>query len=395
MQNTRTLIILDDIWSELDFESIGLPYGEKGKGCKILITSRNVHVCRKLGSQKNFTISGLLENEAWDFFKMMATDTVDQLDMKLIAKDVADECDCLPLAIVTVATTLRGKPKYSWLAALARLRKPSGTSFSKMKECTELSYNFLKSEEAKSFLLLSAYLFPEDFDIPIEEVVRCGVGFGWFKDIVVVVHARNEVHLLVDELKECFLLLDSNKKECFKVHDVVRDVARSIASRVEHGLMIRWDAELTDWPQEDIWHNSTAVSLKFGKLKEHPGGIACPKLKLLHVGYRKDSALHEYDFFQGMNSLTVLSLQNLEILSDFQPLHNLHTLCLEHCRLSNVSIIVEVLKKLQILSFFDSHIDEVPASRGQLSDLRLLDLTNCYLPNKESSYGLLAAPNFS
>ncbi|KAJ7972077.1 Disease resistance protein [Quillaja saponaria] len=393
MQNKKFLIILDDIWSGFDFKSIGLPSGEQQKGCKILLTSRNEHVCGALGSQKNFIISDLLEREASDLFKMMAADTVDQPDIKQIAEQVVEECGPFPLAIVTVAKALKGKKLHSWEAALARLRKPSRTYFSKMQECIELSYNFLKNKEAKEFLLLSASLFPEDSDIPIEDLFRCGLGFGWFKDSVdVILDSRNEVHSLVDELKGCFLLLDSNKEGCIKMHDVVRDVAKSIASRPEHGFMISCDAKLMEWPHKDICHDSSVISLKFGKLKDHPGGLECPKLNLLHIAYDEDSALRDCNFFQGMTNLKVLSLQNSEILSDFQPLQNLHTLRLERCRLKDISAIVIPLKKLEILSLFRSEIDGVPESVGQLSNLKLLDLTNCRVKKEETFNGVFTAP---
>ncbi|KAJ7972078.1 Disease resistance protein [Quillaja saponaria] len=375
-----------------DFESIGIPSKEQLKGIKILLTSRNEVECCKMGS-KIFKISDLLANESWDLFKMMAADTVDQPNIKQIAKQVVKECGPFPLAIVTVAKALKGKKLHSWEAALARLRKPSRTSFSKMQECIELSYNFLKNKEAKEFLLLSASLFPEDSDIPIEDIFRCGLGFGWFKDSVdVILDARNEVHSLVDELKGCFLLLDSNENGCIKMHDVVRDAAKFIASRPEHGFMIRCDAELMEWPHKDSCHDSSVISLKFGNLKDHPGGLECPKLNLLHVAYGKDSALPECNFFQGMTSLKVLSLQKLEILSDFQPLQNLHTLRLEHCRLKDISAIVIPLKKLEILSLFGSKIDGVSESVGQLSNLKLLDLTNCKVENKGTYHGVFTAP---
>ncbi|KAJ7972074.1 Disease resistance protein [Quillaja saponaria] len=270
---------------------------------------------------------------------MMAADTVDQPHIKQIAEQVPIECDRFPLAIVSVAKALK-----------------------------------------------------EDSDIPIEDIFRCGLGFGWFKDIVdVILDARNEVHSLVDELKGCFLLLDSNKKGCIKMHDVVRDVAKSIASRPEHGFMISCDAELMDWRHKDICHDSSVISLKFGKLKDYPGGLECPRLNLLHVAYGWNSALRECDFFQGMTSLKVLSLQKLEILSDLQSLQNLHTLRLEYCRLKDISTILIPLKKLEILSFFSSEIDGVAESVGRLSNLKLLDLTNCRVKNEETFDGVFTA----
>ncbi|XP_025013588.2 probable disease resistance protein At1g61190 [Ricinus communis] len=65
------LLILDDVWEEVDFEAIGLPLKGDRKGCKIVLTSRNDDLCTKIGSQKNFLIDTLSKGEAWDLFTEM------------------------------------------------------------------------------------------------------------------------------------------------------------------------------------------------------------------------------------------------------------------------------------------------------------------------------------
>ncbi|GAY67268.1 hypothetical protein CUMW_255230, partial [Citrus unshiu] len=55
---------------------------------------------------------------------------------------------------------------------------------------------------------------------------------------------------------------------------------------------------------------------------------------------------------------------------------NLQTLCLDGCRLNEITIIGQ-LRKLEILSFRDSDVKELPLVIGQLTRLQLLDLSNC------------------
>ncbi|CBI22416.3 unnamed protein product, partial [Vitis vinifera] len=51
----KILIILDDIWTELDLEKVGIPFGDDRKGCKMVLTSRNKHVLsNEMGTQKDF-----------------------------------------------------------------------------------------------------------------------------------------------------------------------------------------------------------------------------------------------------------------------------------------------------------------------------------------------------
>ena len=75
------------------------------------------------------------------------------------------------------------------------------------------------SEEDKSCFFLRC-LFQEDYDIPIEYLVRYEAGRRLFPKIDKVAEARNRVHALVENLKKSSLLLLSEKEECVKMPDV-------------------------------------------------------------------------------------------------------------------------------------------------------------------------------
>lgn len=94
----------------------------------------------------------------------------------------------------------------------------------------EFSYKFLESEEAKSCFFLCC-LYPEGGNIEVEDLVKHGFGLGIFKEIELVVQGRNCVEALVYRLKSYFLLLDSNKQGCVKMHEVVHNVALFLTSQ--------------------------------------------------------------------------------------------------------------------------------------------------------------------
>ena len=377
------LIVLDDVWTDLDFESIGIPSIEHHKNCKILFTSRIEDVCHKMRSQKNFTISILSQVESWDLLhEMVGRNLADRPDIHIIAKEIGNECGGLPIAIVTIAKALANKEMHAWEDALEQLRKSSITSLSEMQtgvySCIKLSYNFLGSEEERYFLFLCC-LFPEDFDIPIEVLLRHGVGLGMFKGIDALWKVRNRVHTIIDRLKRCFMLLDSSEEECVKMHDVVRDVIMSIASKEDQGFTVQGDSYQMEYLKEETWNHSSAISLMFDEAKEHPTVSECPELKHLQVSSKKKEPIPE-NFFQGMNKLMVLGLRNMyihSVSSVFRALDNIHTLRLEDCNVGDISIIGKELRKLEILSFANSNIKVLPIEIGQLSLLRLLDLTEC------------------
>ncbi|KAF7811222.1 putative disease resistance protein [Senna tora] len=383
----KVLIVLDDVWTELDFEAIGLPSNDKlHKGCKILFTSRNEDVCHKMRSQSNFNIPILSKEEAWDLFKdTIGGNFVDKPDIHHIAEEIADECKGLPIAIVTIGKALGNKEKHAWENALEQLRNSSIiTSFSEMQEycsvysCIELSYNFLSNEEAKSLLLLCC-LFPEDFDIPIEVLLRHGVGLGLFKGLGALSKVRNRVHTLVDGLKKGFLLLDSNEEECVKMHDVVRDTVITIASKTELGFVVKCDVG-QELSRENTWHHVNAMSLMFDEIKVDSRRLQCPNLKLLQVASKKRQEAISENLFHNMSKLMVLGLRYLcipSMSSSFRTLENLRALRLEDCQVEDVSIIGKELRNVEILSFARSNIKVLPIEIGKLIFLRLLDLTEC------------------
>ncbi|KAF3438018.1 hypothetical protein FNV43_RR20774 [Rhamnella rubrinervis] len=261
-ETEKILLVLDDIWERLDLEVVSIPSPSEHPRCKILLTSRNEEVAHtQMRSQRTFIVEVLSENEAWNLLEVVVGPSINNHDLHPIAKQITNECKGLPIAIITVGRALENRGKDERNDALLQLRKSIARNISaevgaNVFSCIELSYRFLRSEEAKSCFLLCC-LFPEDHDIPIETLVKFGKGLRLFEFIDSMEEARNKVRTLVQALKRCFLLLDSNKRECVKLHDVVRDVAISIASNKEHGFVVRCDNEIEEWPEIDTWENCT------------------------------------------------------------------------------------------------------------------------------------------
>ncbi|KAF2282849.1 hypothetical protein GH714_043153 [Hevea brasiliensis] len=369
------LLILDDVWSELDFEKIGLPSrGEKGH--TIMLTSRNKDVCNKMGSEKNFPVDVLTNEEAWDLFGEMAGISIDH-HLHHTATEIANECGGLPIAIVNIAKALKNKRRNIWDDALGQLKNSnlqdiSGDVFSKI----ELSYKFLEHEEAKLCFLLCS-LFPEDFNIRVEDLVRYGMGLRLFKNVDNVHQARDRVYALIDVLKGSFLLLEGDNKwyDSVKMHDLVRDVAISIGSSDKHWYTIQSDARMKEWREKAGYKNCTAISLVCEKINGHPNDLECPKLELLQLSYDCQSQSLPNNVFEGMKELKVLALalgipslpQSLDVLK------NLRTLRLVKFKSGQIHTI-GALVKLEILEIDTGYLWELPEEIGLLKNLRLLDL---------------------
>ncbi|KAF3433275.1 hypothetical protein FNV43_RR24377 [Rhamnella rubrinervis] len=256
----KILIILDDVWQRLDLDNVGIPYRNEHPRCTILLTSRSEEVaCTQMRSQRTFIVQILAEDEAWNLFGEVTGTSIDTPDVRPIAKQVAKEYGGLPVALVTVGRALENRSKEEWKDALHQLRKSIAEIIGNECKC----------------------------------VFKFGKGLRLFQGTETMEKARSNAEYLVHTLKRCFLLLDSNKEDCVKMHDIVCDVATSIASK-EHGFVVRCDNEIEEWPEINRREDCTAFSLVTSRLHLE---VICLRIFYALEGYQKNfNELHEVGF---------------------------------------------------------------------------------------------------
>ncbi|RQO86162.1 hypothetical protein POPTR_001G446650v4 [Populus trichocarpa] len=379
----KMLIILDDVWKVINLKEIGIPFGDAHRGCKILLTTRLENICSSMKCQPKVFLSLLSENEAWGLFKINAGLHDEDSTLNTVAKEVARECKGLPIALVTVGRALRDKSAVEWEVASKELKNSQFRHMDELDEqenayaCLKLSYDYLKHEKAKLCFLLCC-LFPEDYDIPIEELTRYAVAYGLHQDVESIEDARKRVCVAIKNLKACCMLLGTESEEYVKMHDLVRDVAIQIASSEKYGFMVKAGFELKEWPVSNkSFEACTVISLMGNKLTELPEGLVCPQLKVLLLGL--DDGLNVPErFFEGMKEIEVLSLKGGCLsLQSLQFSTNLQSLLLIECE-CKVLIWLRKLQRLKILGFIGcGSVEELPDEIGELKELRLLDLTGC------------------
>ncbi|XP_034707060.1 probable disease resistance protein At4g27220 [Vitis riparia] len=380
-QEDTILIILDDLWAELELEKVGIPSPDDHKGCKLVLTSRNKQVLsNEMSTQKDFPVRHLQEDETWILFKNTAGDSIENPELQPIAVDVAKECAGLPIAIVTVAKALKNKNVSIWKDALQQLKSQTSTNITGMEtkvySSLKLSYEHLEGDEMKSLCLLCG-LFSSN--IHIRDLLKYGVGLRLFQGTNTLEEAKNRIDTLVDNLKSSNFLLETRHNAFFRMHDLVRSTARKIASDQHHVFTLQnTTVRVEGWPRIDELQKVTWVCLDYCDIHELPEGLVCPKLEFFECFLKTKSAVKiPNTFFEGMKQLKVLDLTRMQLPSlplSLQCLANLRTLCLDGCKLGDIVIIAE-LKKLEILSLMDSDIEQLPREIAQLTHLRLLDLS--------------------
>ncbi|KAK3200407.1 hypothetical protein Dsin_023822 [Dipteronia sinensis] len=331
-----------------------------------------------MDSQSNFKVDFLDEGEAWSLFEKKAG-PCDRL--QALAKNVAEACGGLPIAINSVAVALKAKEEFEWKDALRKLTTPSTSNFDGVAEETyssiEISYSQLKGKELKSTFLLCCIMEYSD----LETLLGYGMGLGIFEYVEAMEDARNRVNTLVRKLKDSSLLLeDIENDDGFSLHDVVRDVGRSIASRDEHMFIVANNYIPKEWVGKDILKKCVGISLyNFSKLPEE---LECPELQFFYLRTTsKDYCRVPDNFFAGMPKLKVLHLARLDLYSipnSIRLLVNLRTLYINNCKLWDIDFIGE-FKQLEILRISDyySEIEMIPKKICNLTGLRLLNLMDC------------------
>ncbi|KAK9206189.1 hypothetical protein WN943_016462 [Citrus x changshan-huyou] len=215
-KENKILVILDNIWEDLDLEKVGVPSGNDWRGCKVLLTARDRHVLGSIGS-KTFQIDVLNEEEAWTLFKKMTGDCAEKGELNSVAIDITKECGGLPIAIVTLAKALRNKSCVSaWKDALRQLKRPSPGNFdgvlAKTYSAIELSIKYLRDEELrKIFFQCSLIGYPQE--ACIQDLLKYEIGLGRLEGIDTVEEARDKVCTSVQELKDACLLLDCENSD--------------------------------------------------------------------------------------------------------------------------------------------------------------------------------------
>ncbi|PKI69826.1 hypothetical protein CRG98_009701 [Punica granatum] len=369
-QNKKVLVILDDLWKELDLEEVGIP---RIKGVKLLLTSRNQDVLSsKMGSQRNFQVEGLKDTEPWKLFRTMVGDIADDPKVKPIAEEVVEKCVGLPILLKALATTLKNSNHSQWEDALEQLRRSKDVYSS-----LELSYNNLESDELKTLFLICSSLGKGH--VLLDDILVYTVGLGLFEGIPTMKRARERLNVLLHNLQASSLLLEYDDSDYVRIHDIVREVATIIASRDRHILVINSDYRLEELPREKI-KQSSVISLPWVDVPELPTGLQCPELKMFLFFAENNSSRVPDSFFEGMGELRVLDFSCLSfnsLPSSMQFLDNLRTLCVDWWSDVDDVTVIGKLKRLQVLTFRGSGITRLPKEIAQLSELRILDLSNC------------------
>ncbi|WRX28131.1 NB-ARC - like 10 [Theobroma cacao] len=146
LKTERYVLILDDVWKRFSLSQVGIPEPTHD-GRKLVITSRSIDVCLSMGC-KVFKVQHLSKKESLNLFlKHVGHAVLQHPTLKEIVKLIVDQCGGLPLAIVTIAGSMKGVDDvHEWRNALnelcERVKSVRGLD-AETFECLMFSYDHL------------------------------------------------------------------------------------------------------------------------------------------------------------------------------------------------------------------------------------------------------------
>ncbi|KAH7522690.1 hypothetical protein FEM48_Zijuj07G0165400 [Ziziphus jujuba var. spinosa] len=378
------VLILDDVWQHFPLDRVGIPTG--GNGCKLILTSRSLEVCRRIGCEEHIKVQPLSEKDAWELFtEKLGHETLSH-EIEPIAKLLAKKCSGLPLGIITMAGCMREVEDISeWSDALGKMNESvvehDDNMSTEVFQVLKYSYDRLKDPKVKQCFLYCS-LFPEDFEIERETLVE------YFIDERLVDGMRsrqaelNRGLAILNKLENVCLLegiVKANGKRYVKMHDLVRSMAIKIA-KVNSPILVKAGEQLKEIPAEEKWSKDfIKVSLMENNISDIPDSVSpnCPKLSTLMLNHNHCLRSIPDCFFSYMPQLSVLDLSYTHIENlptSISDLVNLTALRLEGCmRLQHIPSLAN-LKVLRRLNLSLTGITEVPQGMEMLFNLRYLNL---------------------
>ncbi|RZC67858.1 hypothetical protein C5167_011553 [Papaver somniferum] len=388
MDEKSVLVILDDVWTQnLNLSDVGIPRGHKG--CKVAITTRmRIQVCNSWIVDKNIEVGVLTEEESWDLFKKNVGDSPDtQLEL---ARHIANECKGLPIALVTLGRALRNKDNLLWEDTALQLKNATFSYIegmdSQVFSSIKLSYDYLGNDIFKKYFLLCC-LFPEDYRINVDhELMMYVICDDELLEVDNLKQARGRLHTILDKLVgSCLLSRNEKNVSLVWMHDIVRDVAISIACGDNNGFFVKAGMRLKVWPKVLQSRRSSNVkrlrlSLMRNQISALPEQPELPRLLSLSLEGNEPLKKIPDSAFVNMRSVEILDVRSTGISSlpsSLPLLVNLRTLFLDFCNFDHCTDIslVGKLKELVILSLQGCKLRRLPEDIGELTNLKLLNLS--------------------
>ncbi|KFK34202.1 hypothetical protein AALP_AA5G114500 [Arabis alpina] len=381
------VLLLDDLWSEVDLNKIGVPPITQENRSIIVFTTRSKEVCKDMEVDDEMEVVCLSRDEAWELFqkKVGETPLKSHQDIPTLARKVAEKCCGLPLALNVIGKAMACKETVQEWHHVISVLNLSGHKFPGMAEkilpILKFSYDSLKDEKAKICFLYCS-LFPEDYEIGKEELIEYWICEGFIDGNRDDYGANNHGHDIIGSLVRAHLLMDCELTTKVKMHDVIREMALWIAynfgKQEETEICVKSGVQLCHIPKDINLEAVRRMSLMSNQIEELSCSVHCPNLSTLLL--RKNKLMDiSGEFFRFMPALVVLDLSKnkslVELPEEISNLGSLQYLNLAYTGIKLLPVGLKELRKLINLNLeFTFELESIIGISTSLPNLQVLKL---------------------
>ena len=228
LEGKKYLVVVDDIWEREAWESLKRALPGNHKGSRVIITTRIRAVAEAIdGRVYAHNLRFLTFDESWKLFEQKAFGNMQWVDedLQMIGKEMIQKCSGLPLAIVVLGGVLSRKRPREWKVVCGNLWRRLKDNSIHVSTVFDLSFKELRHELKLCFLYLS--IFPEDYEINVEKLIRLLVAEGFIEEDKEMMEdvARYYIEELIDRSLVKAERIERGKVISCRVHDLLRDVA--------------------------------------------------------------------------------------------------------------------------------------------------------------------------
>ncbi|CAN6584567.1 unnamed protein product [Malus baccata var. baccata] len=283
LQRRKVLVIIDNIDKVSQLNAIAGNRGWFGPGSKIIITTRDEHLLKRLKVNEIYSVQKMNEKEALELFSWHAFENYCPIEeYHELSKKVVSYCRGLPLALEVLGSFLIDRSLAEWESQLEKLERiPEGEIIKKLK----ISFDGLDATQKAIFLDISCFFIGMDKDYVTKILDGCGFS----------------TRIGISVLRErCLVTVESNK---LKMHDLFREMGKLIIYEESPTQPEKWSR---------LWGGEEVTDVLINKSgTEAIEGLA---LDL----YSSENATFSTEAFTNMKKLRLLKLNHVELTGDYK-----------------------------------------------------------------------------
>ncbi|KAL1224687.1 putative disease resistance protein [Cardamine amara subsp. amara] len=323
LKRKKFVLLLDDLWSKVDLNKIGVPAPTRENESKIVFTARSKEICNYMISDQQIKVDCLSPDEAWELFRIAIGEIPleNHQDIPRLARKIVKKCCGLPLALSVIGKNMAYKEDvHEWRHAIDVLNS-AGHEFPGMEEkvlpILKFSYDNLKDVEVKLCFLYCS-LFPKDFEIEKETLIEYWICQGFINANKYEDGGTNQGYDIIGLLVRAHLLIDCEVKTKVKMHDVICDMALWVESgfrKQQETIFVKSGAHVRQIPNAINWEIVRRMSLTNTQIKKISCNPSCPNLSTLLIRQNSELEVISVGFFRFMPQLVVLDLSENWVLT--------------------------------------------------------------------------------